>query len=419
MLGLIEHVSGGGLPAGQPAYPDFEAAEFATRYARLTTLMTDADIDAVVVAQPANIRYFTGLRTWLWALPPVIPIIAVLPRDPAQATILDTATELGGILETTWITDPVTYAAGDDPLDLLRLLLERRGLAAATLGLELSGHPHLSPKLFDRLRRLLPEATVTDATSIIGSVRMLKSEAEVARLRAAASVAQTGFRAAYQALAVGTSEIELTNVAAQAMLAAGASVATDPMILIFMSGPERYRQPLQPATRRALKAGELIALDGGCVVDGYHADFARCAAIGSLSAQASELVEVTQAALDAAVCAIAPGAAIGDAWVAADAVFADAGVADAAVNPASIGHGIGLEHWEAPAIAQPQTGSGDVRVREGMTLCVEPQIAGARGDHDWRSGLFMLEDQLVVTDTGAEVLTADLPRTLHLVEDVR
>jgi Xaa-Pro dipeptidase len=413
MVSRIEGVAGEALPGAQPSSLDFDPGEYATRYARASTLMEELRIDALVIAQPANLSYFTGLRTWFWALPPVVPIVAILPRDPGDATILDTVTELGGLQETTWIPEPVVYGATDDPLDLLRAALEHRGLGSATLGLELSGRPHLTPATFDRLRGLLPLARTVDATPLIQAVRSLKSDAELGRLREATRVAQVGFEAVYEAIKVGTTEVELTGVAASAMVDAGASVAFDPMILIFVSGPDRYRQPLQPSTQRPLREGELISLDGGCVVDGYHADFARAAVIGDLPAVADELLTVTELALDAAINAIAPGAPIGDAWAAAQRVLLEAGVGDAAVNPTSIGHGIGLEHWELPLVAPHATVSGEVRIRPGMTFCIEPQIAGAHGDAHWRNGLFLVEDQLVVTSTGAEVLTDQLPRSIH------
>jgi Xaa-Pro aminopeptidase len=59
---------------------EFSRSEYARRYARASALMEEAGIDALVVAQPSSIRYFTGLPTWVWVLPPVMPVIAVLPR---------------------------------------------------------------------------------------------------------------------------------------------------------------------------------------------------------------------------------------------------------------------------------------------------------------------------------------------------
>lgn len=412
MLGLIEPISGGDPPGVERGSPDFGLLEYGRRYARLRALMERSNIDAMVLSQPANVRYFTGFRTWFWALPPVITIVAILPRDTAKATLIGTSTERGGIEQTTWIEDPLTYAGHQDPFDVIRDALDERGLANAKLGLELGSgsRPHMSPLDLDRLRSLAPHAQWADASLELKAVRSLKSDAEIVRLRESARLVQVGFRAAHEALTAGITEVELTRIAGRAMLDAGAAPGVDPSILIFMAGADRYRQPLQPSTERPIGAGELVSLDGGCVFDGYHSDFARCAVIGELSPQVSEMVAVTMHALEAAVSAIIPGDPIGGAYAAAQAVLDEAGVGDAAVNPHSIGHSIGLEHWELPGVGPPGTMSGDVRARPGMVLCVEPQIAGAGGDTGWRDGLFLLEDQVLVTTDGHEVLTNQISR---------
>jgi len=412
MLGVIEPITADELPGSDGNWPDFPRPEFARRYARLTALLEWSGLDAIVVAQPANVRYFTGFRTWFWALPPVITIVAILTRDSAHATLVDGVGERGGMEEFTWLPDLTTYSANDDPFDVIREALQHRGLTHATIGLELGrgSRPHLAPADLDRLRRLAPHATWVDASQLIASIRALKSPAEITRLREATRIAQAGFRAVYDALEPGTTEIELTRTAARAMLDEGAAPALDPTILIFMAGADRYSQPLQPATTRPIAAGELIALDGGCVAGGYHSDFARAAVIGDLPPRARRLMDVTRHALDAAVSAIAPGAPLTGAFAAAEAVFDDAGVADVIVNPHAVGHSIGLEHWEAPALPPPTADSASVRARAGMVLCVEPQIAGADGDRQWREGLFMLEDQVLVTGEATEILTADISR---------
>jgi Xaa-Pro dipeptidase len=412
MLGIIELITDGELPGSDGSWPDFPICEFARRYARLSALLEHSGLDAIIVAQPANVRYFTGFRTWLWALPPVVTIVAILTRDPGQATLVDGLGERGGMEEFTWLTDLTTYGPSDDPFDVIGKALQNRGLTDATIGLELGrgSRPHLAPVDIDRLRALAPHATWVDASPLIAAVRALKSEAEIARLREAARIAQAGFKAVYGALVPGTTEIELTRVAARAMLDEGAAPATDPSILIFMAGADRYSQPLQPATTRPIGVGELVALDGGCTADGYHSDFARAAVIGDLPPKAHHLMEVTRRALDEAVSAIRPGEPLAHAFTAAKDVFNEAGVAGAIVNPHAIGHSIGLEHWETPGLPSP-TGHVDlVRARAGMVLCVEPQIAGADGDQLWRDGLFMLEDQVLVTAGGREILTADISR---------
>jgi Xaa-Pro dipeptidase len=414
MLSLIEPITGGDPPGIEPESSDFPIAEYGCRYARLQALMDESGIDAVLVSQPSNVRYFTGLRTWFWALPPVITIVAILPRNTGHATLVDAVTERGGIEQTTWIEHPSTYNASDDPFEVIQRAIRERGLENATLGLELGRgtHPHMSPSDLDRLRSCAPHARWVDASLELSAIRSLKSVGEIARIRESARLIQLGFRAAHEALAVGVTEVGLTRVASRAMLDAGAAPGIDAPVLIFMAGAERYRQPLQPSTDRGINRGELVSLDGGCAFDGYHSDFARCAVIGELAPRAAELIAVTEQALDAAVSAITPGAPIGWAFAAAKGVLDQAGLGAAAVNPHSIGHSIGLEHWELPGVSALGTVSGDVRARPGMVLCVEPQLAGADGDSDWRDGLFMLEDQVLITESGPEVLTSQVPRSV-------
>ena len=414
MLSLVEPITGGRPPGIEPDALEFPIAEYGLRYARLQALMEESGIDAILISEPSNVRYFTGLRTWFWALPPVITILAILPRAADHATLVDTVTELGGVEETTWIERPATYGANDDPFDVIERALHDRGLETAALGLELGrgSHPHLSPSDLDRLRSCAPRARWVDASPELSAVRALKTPAEIDRIRESVRIAQLGFQAVHEALADGVTEIELTRVASHTMLSAGAAPGLTAPILIFAAGAERYRQPLQPSTDRAIKRGELVALDGGCVFDGYHSDFARCAVIGALSPRAAELIAVTEQALDAAVSAISPGVPLGQAFEATREVLDGMGLGSAAVNPHSIGHSIGLEHWELPGVAALGTVSGDVHARPGMVLCIEPQLAGAYGDTRWRDGLFMLEDQVLVTEDGSDIMTSQVPRSV-------
>ena len=80
----------------------------------------------------------------------------------------------------------------------------------------------------------------------------------------------------------------------------------------------------------------------------------------------------------------------------------------------NIGHSIGLDHWERPTVAHPETDMGRVRARPGMVLCVEPQIAGVGGDATWSRGLFLIEDQILIIRDGIEVLTRAFPRDLYV-----
>ena len=166
----------------------------------------------------------------------------------------------------------------------------------------------------------------------------------------------------------------------QAMLAAGARPSVTPMTLIFLAGPERYRQVLQPASDRPINEGEQVWLDGGCSVDGYRADFIRSGVIGRLSDKAEHYYDVAVQALDASVEALGPGRKLGESWSAAQACFDDAGVGAFTLIPGQIGHSIGLDHWELPLVGKPGTEQGEVVARPGMVLdplFEQPDVVGA------------------------------------------
>ena len=403
------------LGKGRP-FLEFEPAEYGGRHARAAALMAQEDFDALVLAEPANVRYFTGLRSWFTTLPPVLPIVAVITHDPAQSTIVDTTTEKGSVEDATWIETPELYGAWDDPVDVLVAALKRRKLDKGRLGLELGPGrlPHISPADLEEIRLKLPDADVVDASRILHASRAIKSVAELVLIRRAVDLIVRGFKAACESLRAGLTEIELTSIAAQAIISAGGAPDINPGVFIFMAGAERYRLPLLPATDRPIAKGELISLDGGCSVQGYHSDFARAAVIGSLASGIADSYQATVAALESAEAALGPGRPLANAWTAAQSVLDDRGLGAAAVNPRNIGHSIGLDHWEQPTVARPDSEMGQVTARPGMVICVEPQVAGAGGDDSWSRGLFLVEDQILITRTGIEILTGALPRDLYV-----
>lgn len=392
---------------------EFPLGEYGVRYAAAAALMRELELDALVLLQQNTIRYMSGLQTWLWILPPLLPTAAIVPLDPAHATLIATVVEKGGAEATSWMT-PSLYGLGDDPIQSIVGALASRALDRGRLGFELGlgQKPNVSPADHQRLLASLPNATIVDVALPLWAMRAIKSDDEISRLREAVRLSEIGYIAALDALRPGVTEAELTRIAAEEMLKAGARPSVTPMTLIFLAGPERYRQVVQPAVDRQIREGEQVWLDGGCSVDGYRADFIRSGVIGRLSGSSERYYELSVQALDAAVEALGPGRKLGDSWSAAQACFDDAGVGQYTLIPSQIGHSVGLDHWELPLIGQPGTEQGEVVARPGMVFCVEPTIVGMDGDDAWRSGIFTAEDQVVITQSGVEVLTTQIPREL-------
>src|SRR5690348_14901077 len=186
---------------------EFPLGEYGTRYAAATALMQELDLDALVLLQQNTIRYLSGLQTWLWILPPLLPTAAVVTRDPAQATLIATVVEKGGAEATSWMT-PSLYGLDDDPVQSIIEGIASRGLDGGRLGFELGlgQKPNLSPADHHRLITSLPQATIVDVALAIWAMRAIKSDEEISRLREAVRLSEIGYVAALDALTVGVTE---------------------------------------------------------------------------------------------------------------------------------------------------------------------------------------------------------------------
>jgi methionyl aminopeptidase len=164
---------------------------------------------------------------------------------------------------------------------------------------------------------------------------------------------------------------------------------------------------------RVLEDGDIVSIDCGAIVEGWHADAAITVPVGAIPDESARLLETTKASLDAAIECAAPGNRLGDLGAAVEGVARAAGYE---VVREYVGHGIGTAMHEEPEIPNYGTAGRGLRLREGMVLAIEPMLnAGKRttrlladgwtvvtGDGS-RSAHF--EHTVAVTDSGPKVLT--------------
>jgi methionyl aminopeptidase len=168
-----------------------------------------------------------------------------------------------------------------------------------------------------------------------------------------------------------------------------------------------------PSESIRLDEGDLVSIDCGAVVDGWHGDAAFTAGVGKISPEAKRLVEVAETALAAAIETMVPGNRIGDVGAVVEATVLGAGLD---VLRDYCGHGIGraMHEWpDVPNFGRPGRGP---KLARGVVLAVEPMVvAGSTevevlddgwsvrtGDGRWAAHT---EHTIAVTDHGAEVLT--------------
>ena len=173
-----------------------------------------------------------------------------------------------------------------------------------------------------------------------------------------------------------------------------------------------------PSQRRVLEDGDVVSVDVGVCVGGYHADSAITVPVGGITAEARDLLDATQDSLAAGIAAVRAGAHVGDIGHAVQQVAEGAGYS---VVRELVGHGIGSSFHEEPQVPNYGAPGKGPRLVAGMTLAIEPMIN--RGGRDVRtlpdkwtvvtadgSLSAHFEHTVVVTGDGARILTERPPR---------
>jgi methionyl aminopeptidase len=168
-----------------------------------------------------------------------------------------------------------------------------------------------------------------------------------------------------------------------------------------------------PTEAVVLEEGDILSIDCGAIIEGWHADAAVTVPIGEIDAESKRLIEVTRASLEAAIDQVVVGSRLGDVGAAVEAVAVQAGFS---VVREYVGHGIGTAMHEEPQVPNYGPPGRGLKLKEGHVLAIEPMInAGGPEtevlDDGWtvvtrdgrRSAHF--EHTIAVTEHGPDVLT--------------
>jgi Xaa-Pro aminopeptidase len=422
-LAMITGIDGTGVDLGErPAvWPDFPIGEYRRRYARLAALMDDQGFDALVLTQEEPVRYLSGYNSVIWAVGRWLPTIFIAARDPRQAVLLCSSFDAGCAAGTSWAGTVDTYRqAAELPAKVARHLAAI-GAAADRTGFE------FGPGTFMALPQHLASALLggraggqpggrppRDAGRLISALRMLKSPLEIERIRRSVGAAVAGYRAGLEAATAGMTEKELVAIISSTMYRSGATAGTKPLFVNCVSGRARYPLVDSPASDNVIRDGDIVFVDGGGACDGYVSDILRLIGVGSLRPEDRRYAEVAAEATQVMVDAVRPGAAVSELIGAAAHHVAAAGLEEPVGEVA--GHGIGLELWERPLIQVHDDPDDDVAVQPGMVLCLEPILAPPH-PAGGLAGIFVFEQQVLVTEGGCDVLSGELPARLWQAKD--
>ena len=244
----------------------------------------------------------------------------------------------------------------------------------------------------------VPGTQVQDRTDLVVRMRAAKSAAEIACIREAGRVTAAGFAAAMRGMRPGMNEFDLQETVEHAYRTNG---ARDLAFRTIAGGGFNATVLHYHGNDQPLVDGELVVLDSGAKHCGYSADVTRTLPVnGKFTPRQRELYEIVLRAQEAAIAAVRPGASLAEVDAAGRKVIADAGFGDAFIH--GMGHHLGLETHDATPLGALEPGSV-ITIEPGVYLPAE------------RIGI-RIEDDVAVTETGHEVLTPGIPRTVAEVE---
>lgn len=379
----------------------FAPSVYRDRVARLQRGLAEAGLDALLVTTPPDLLYLTGFLTRFWESPARPWFVVVPARGDAVAVIPEIGVDLMARsviprIESWPAPDPAEDGAG--PLaEVITSLVPDGGSVGTPMGAET--HLRLPLAAWARLSGMLGARRIVDGTRLLHALREIKSEEEIALLRACCALTARAFDRLPALLHPGLPLSEAFRRFQIALLEEGADWVA---YLAGGAGPGGYGDVISPAADRPLQRGDVLMLDTGAVRRGYYSDFDRNFAIGPPDPLTMRTHAALHDATEAALSALRPGMTA----AAAHALMADALRARGAVPAGGrFGHGLGLALTEWPSLdPRDQT-----VLRAGMVLTLEPAAVMAPGR------MLVHEEVIVLRAEGPECLSPRAPDRLPVI----
>ncbi|GGA86822.1 proline dipeptidase [Brucella endophytica] len=397
---------------------------------RAQQLMREAALDALALFQPEAFRYAIGAPAGvatMWgraaAAIALVPAdatasLAAVASDHSSAAVRKVAPDVDLRTHRIWIDMlDITDAGSIEEIDeayrrsgntgprpetfdrsaafgLFSDILKERGLDHARIGVDLEFVPAAD---FDALKRALPNVIWVDGSMVLRRLRAVKTPREIERLRQAAKAAEAGLVSMAAAVKPGVSVSELSSAWKEGAYAAG----------FRLSGHWDYISvgPDLSDMSAVVASGALIKADVGTLVEGYSSDGARSFTHGPASPLARDIFKALENAFAAGLEQIRPGNSFGAVHAAMLASMRKDGFGEYHRGHFghSVGGSVGIEEWPFFSADNPEL------ILPGMVVALETPFYGQG------LGALMIEDQFLVTDTGAECMNT-LPRGLINVE---
>jgi Xaa-Pro aminopeptidase len=356
--------------------------ELEQRRRSVQSALAGRKVHALLVSSPASVRYLSGYAGTNGL---------ILVTDSETHFFTDPRYALEA---TTSITCTVHIAKRPLIEDIAGLVkrkkLKKIGFEPAWLNLD----------QHQKMKDLLPPGALFQAVAgIVENLRMSKSAAEIEQIRRSVRTNSEAYARTLRRIRLGMRE---RDVAAELDFQMRMLGAEKPAFDTIVASGERSALPHAQPTSKRLEEDELLLIDMGACLDGYMSDMTRMAFLGIPNRRVRTLYNAVLEAQMAGIDAVRPGVTATQVDSAARQVLKQHGLDREFVH--STGHGLGLEIHEGPRIGKKDK----TKLKAGMVITVEP------GAYVEGFGGVRIEDTVLVTANGCEVLTPTTKEFIHL-----
>ncbi len=389
-------------------------------YQKASRLMAKAGIDITLASTRPSVSYLADY--WhlpsddyyvLWDTSVTHKTLAGIPKEEEKGPFLVAgASEMTAVsMVDPWIKERHFWGPGyyiqrwkepnpdpGNPMDVVAQVLAEKRLEDSCIAVE---KRYLGVSYFERLVSLLPRATFVDAEDILWKLRMVKSPEEIRRIRRACDATVKVWRRCMSLARSGMTEKEMEREFIRAFAEEG--LDNERSYVVFGPAGVNLLNGAPLALDNPLREGQFIRIDVQGRSEGYICNLSRVIAFGKVTPEMEKAHGIVKGMVEALIPLLKPEVPVRD--IRAFELNLYEGTGYKPVVPYT-GHGVGLKVHEPPYLSQVDS----TVLKPNMVVTVEPTVQFS-GDGD----IFIsIEDQFLITDDGAEWLTADAPMQLYL-----
>lgn len=376
---------------GPDTFPNllpFDTSVYEHRLVQIQERLAERDLAGVLLFDPENTFWLTGYQTIGYFT--FQTVFVPLKGRPVviSRTVNRTLALAHGVFE-----DFVAIGDTEDPVEVLAGYLNKAVPQSRPIGVE-TGAWYLTVRDFQQLSKQVPNA-LKEWTGVFGPLRMIKTDAEIDRMRHAARAAEAGLAAAIQAVAPGRTENDVAAAMFEANIAAGSEYLGHPPLVVT---GETTALCFAMWRRREIRQDDVMLLEAAGCVDRYHAMLSRPVIAGKPKSEHIDAAHALQEVLETAIASIKPGIAAADVDEACRAALTRKGLEKYFRHRSAYGIGIGFPpNWSEGHIYSIRPNDPMI-LQPNMTFHVIPTLF-------LDSFGMCFSESVRVTETGCETLT--------------